>query len=74
LREEHELRVFKDRVLRKIFGPKREELMGEWRRLHDEELYDSYTTPNIIRGIKSRRMKGACSTYGERVEVHTGFW
>jgi hypothetical protein len=74
LREEHELRVFEDRILRKIFWPKRDEVMGEWRRLHNEELYDLYASPNIIRDIKSRRMKGTFSTYRRRVEVHTGFW
>jgi hypothetical protein len=57
LREEHRLRVFENRVLRRIFGPKRDEVTGEWRRLHNEELNDLYSSPNIIRGIKSRRMR-----------------
>jgi hypothetical protein len=56
LREEHRLRVFENRVLRRIFGPKRDEVTGEWRRLHNEELNDLDSPPNIIRVIKSRRM------------------
>jgi hypothetical protein len=64
LREEHRLRVFENMVLRKIFGPKRNEVTGEWRRLHKEELNDLYSSPNIIRVIKSRRIRWACSTYG----------
>jgi hypothetical protein len=59
LREEHGLRVFGNRVLRRIFGPKRDEVTGEWRRLHNEELNDLYSSPNIIRVIKSRRMRWA---------------
>jgi hypothetical protein len=51
--------VFENRVLRRIFGPKRDEVTGEWRRLHNDELYDLYLSPNIIRVIKSRRMKRA---------------
>jgi hypothetical protein len=51
--------VFENRVLRRIFGPKRDEATGEWRRLHNEELVDLYSSPNIIRVIKSRRMRWA---------------
>jgi hypothetical protein len=53
------LRVFDNRVLRRIFGPKRDEVTGEWRRLHNEELNDLYSSPNIIRVIKARRMRWA---------------
>jgi hypothetical protein len=49
--------VFENRVLRRIFGPKRDEATGKWRRLHNEELNDLYSSPNIIRVIKSRRMR-----------------
>jgi hypothetical protein len=59
LREEHRLRVFENRVLRRIFGPKRDEVTGEWRKLHNEELHDLYSSPSIIRIIKSRRMRWA---------------
>jgi hypothetical protein len=57
--EEHRLRVFQNRVLRRIFGPKRDEVTGEWRKLHNEELRDLYTSTSIIRIMKSRRMRWA---------------
>ena len=59
LREERELRVFENMVLRRIFGPRRVEVTGDWRRLHNEELNDLYCSPNIVRVIKSRRMRWA---------------
>jgi hypothetical protein len=59
LREEHTLRMFENRVMRRIFGPKRDEVTGEWRRLHNEELNDLYSSPNIFRVTKSRRMRWA---------------
>jgi hypothetical protein len=67
--------VFENKVLRRIFGPKRDEATGKWRRLHNEELNDLYSSPNIIRVIKSRRMRraGHVARMG-KTEVHTGFW
>jgi hypothetical protein len=56
LRKEHRLRVFENRVLRRIFGPKMDEVTGEWRKLHIEELHNLYSSPDIIRQVKSRRM------------------
>jgi hypothetical protein len=66
LREENRLREFENRVLRKIFGPRRDEVMGDWRKLANEELHNLYSSPNIIRMIKSRRMgcAGHVSTNG----------
>jgi hypothetical protein len=52
LRDEHRLRVFENRVLRRLFGPKRDEVLGEWRKLHNEELHNLYYSPDIIRQIK----------------------
>ena len=59
------MRVFENRVLMRIFGPKREEVTGEWRRLHNDVLNDMYSSLNIIRVIKSRRMGWAAHIYGE---------
>ena len=59
LREERKLRVFENMVLRRIFGPRRDEVTGEWRRLHNEELNNLYSSPNIVRVTKSRRMRWA---------------
>jgi hypothetical protein len=75
LREERRLRVFENRVLSRIFGSKRDEVTGDWRKLHKEELNDLYSSPNIVRVIKSRRMRwaGHVALMG-RVEVYTGFW
>jgi len=72
LREEPRLRVFENRVLRKVFGPKRDEVTEEWRKLHNEELNDRYSLPNIVRVVKSRRMRGAghVARMGEDRGVH----
>jgi hypothetical protein len=66
LREEHRLRVFENRVLRTIFGPRRDEVTGEWRKLHNEEFNVMYSSPTIARMIKIEKneMGGVCSTYG----------
>jgi hypothetical protein len=71
LRQEHRLRVFENRVLRRIFGPKREE-DGSWRKLHIDELHSLYSSPNIVRVIKSRRMMwtGHVARMGEGRGVH----
>jgi len=74
LREEHRLRVFENRVLRRIFGPERDEVTGEWKKLLNEELNNLYSLPNIVRVIKSRRiMGGACSAYGGGEKCVQGF-
>jgi hypothetical protein len=73
--EKCRLRVFENRVLRRTFESKRDEVTGEWRRLHNKELYALYSSPNIIRVMKSRRLRwaGHVARMG-RGEVHAGFW
>jgi hypothetical protein len=75
LREERRLRVFENREFGGIFGPRRGEVTGEWRKLHNEELNDLYCSPNIVRVVKSRRMRweGHVACMG-RGEVNIGFW
>jgi hypothetical protein len=72
VREEHKLRVFENRVLRRIFGPNRDGVTGGWRKLHNEELHNLYSSPSIIRIIKSRRMKwaGHVVRMGEKRNVY----
>jgi hypothetical protein len=64
--------VFENRVLRRVFGPKRDEVIGEWKKLHNEELRDLYSLPNIVRVVKSRRMRwaGNVARMGEGRGVH----
>jgi hypothetical protein len=72
IKEQHKLRVFENRFLRRIFGRKRPEATGEWRKLHSEELHNLYSSPNIIRQVKSRRMRllGHLSRMGEKRNVY----
>jgi hypothetical protein len=73
LKEKHRLRVFENRVLRGIFGPKGDEVTGEWRTLHNGELHNLYSSLNIIRKIKSRRIKCTGHVW-ERREKRKMFW
>ena len=75
LREERKLRVFENMVLRRIFGPRRDEVTGEWRRLHNEELNNLYCSPNIVRVIRLRRMRwaGHVARMGEERGVYRVF-
>jgi hypothetical protein len=72
LRQEHELGVFENRELRRIFGLKRDEVMGGWRKLHNKELHDLYSSPSIIRIMKSRSMRwaGHVTPMGEKRNVY----
>jgi hypothetical protein len=72
MREEHRLRVFENRVLRRIFGSKRYEVTGEWRKLHYQELHDLYSSPTFVRLIKSSRMRlaGRVARMGNRRGVY----
>jgi hypothetical protein len=72
LREERRLRVFGNRGLRRVCGPKRDEVRGKWRKLHNEELNDLYSLPSIVRVVKSRRMRwtGHVARMGEDRGVH----
>jgi hypothetical protein len=72
LREERRLRVFENRVVRRVFGPKRDEVTGEWRKLHNEELNGLYSLPNIVWVVKSGRMRwvGHVARMGEDRVVH----
>jgi hypothetical protein len=67
--------VFENRVLRRIFGPKRDEVKGEWRKLHNEELYNSYSSPDINRQVKvkANEVGGACGTHGRGEKSVQGF-
>jgi hypothetical protein len=73
LREEHTLRVFENRVLRRIFGPKRDEVTGEWRKMHNEELHNLYSSPHIIRQVEANEVDGACSMHGRGEKSVQGF-
>jgi len=74
LREERSFRVFENRVLRRIFGPRRDEVTGEWRKLHNEELNDLYSSPNIVRVIKSKKVVWSRHVaHVGRGEVYSGF-
>jgi hypothetical protein len=75
LKEEHRQGVFENRVLRRIFRPRRDEVIGKWRKLHNEELRDLYPSPSVIRTIKSRRMRWAAhvARKGKR-EMRVGYW
>jgi hypothetical protein len=65
--------VFENRFLIRIFGPKRDEVTGEWRKLHNEELHNLYSSPDIIRQVKANKLGGACGTHGRGEKSVQGF-
>ena len=73
LADKHKLRVFENKVLRKIYGPKRDEMTGEWRRLHNEELHGLYDSPDVVRIMKSRRLRwaGHVARMGEKRRLYS---
>jgi hypothetical protein len=75
LTEEHRVRAFENRVLRRIFGPKGDEMLGSWRKLYNEELHNLYCSPGLITMMKSRRMRwaGHLVNMGRR-GMYVGFW
>jgi hypothetical protein len=74
VREEHRLRVFENRFLMRIFGPRMDEVTGGWRKLHNDELHNLYSSPNIIRMAKSRNMRWAehVARIGKKRNAYTG--
>jgi hypothetical protein len=75
LREEHRLRMFENRIVRRIFGPKRDEVTGKWSKLHNEELHNLYSSPDIISQVKSMRMRweGHVARMGEEIKLYKFF-
>jgi hypothetical protein len=65
--------VFENRVLRRIFGPKRDKVTGEWRKLHSEELHNLYSSPDVISQVEANEVGGACGTHGRGVKSVQGF-
>jgi hypothetical protein len=72
----YRLRVFENRFLRRIFGPKRDDVTGEWRKLLNEELHNLYSSPDIIRQVKPRRMRwaGHVARMGEEIKLYKIWW
>jgi hypothetical protein len=74
LREKYRLRVFKNRVLRRLFRSKKGEMVGDWRKFHNEELHNLYSSPNVIRMSNSRRIRWAGHVERMGEKFHIGFW
>jgi hypothetical protein len=73
LRKDHRLEVFENRVLRRTFGPKRDEVTGEWRKLHNEEIHNLYSSLDIIRQVKANEVGRECGTHGKGEKSVQGF-